>query len=113
MGHVHLKVGNLAEAEAFYSGILGFDVTSRVDGAIFYSAGGYHHHLATNTWNSEGAGERPATAGLKKLSIVVEDTAELDAVENRLDAAGIQSTRTTDGITTTDPWGTNIELTAR
>jgi len=71
VGHVHLQTGALAPAEAFYSGELGFPVTCRFPGAVFYGDGGYHHHLATNTWNSRGAAPRtyPAT-GLANIEII-------------------------------------------
>ena len=71
VGHVHLQVGALAPAETFYAGTLGFDITCRFQGTIFYSSGGYHHHLATNIWNSRGASVRaePST-GLADVEIV-------------------------------------------
>ena len=64
IGHVHLHVGDLAAAEAFYAGALGFEVTVRgYPGALFVSAGGYHHHLGLNTWAGVGApARRPARA---------------------------------------------------
>ncbi len=72
IGHVHLQVGDVAAAEAFYAGTLGFDVTERIPGAAFYATGGYHHHLATNTWRSAGAQKRaPGTAGLAELVLNV------------------------------------------
>jgi len=90
IGHVHLQAGDLAPAETFYSGELGFAVTCRFPGAVFYGDGGYHHHLATNTWNSRGAAARtyPAT-GLANVEIVAPDKAP-------------QTLR--------DPWGTNITI---
>ena len=57
IGHVHLQVASIPDAEAFYHGVLGFDVTTRgYPGALFVSAGGYHHHLGLNTWHSAGSG---------------------------------------------------------
>lgn len=64
MGHVHLRVGDLARARAFYADVLGFAVTAESDGALFHAVGGYHHHVATNTWGSAGAGEHPESLGL-------------------------------------------------
>src|SRR5699024_6496272 len=55
VGHVHLQVGDLADADGFYRDLLGFDVTTRYPGASFYGSGGYHHQLAGNIWNSRGA----------------------------------------------------------
>lgn len=70
IGHVHLQVGDLRAAEAFYAERLGLDLTCRYPGALFYSADGYHHHLATNVWNSRAAGPRdlPST-GLTEISL--------------------------------------------
>lgn len=59
IGHVHLQVGDLTKAADFYVDRLGFDLVARAPGGLFYSTGGYHHHLATNIWNSRGAGVRP------------------------------------------------------
>ena len=79
IGHVHLKVADLDRALAFYEGILGFDVTQRMgDSAAFLSAGGYHHHIGLNTWESRG-GQPPArgTTGLYHLAISYPDRAAL------------------------------------
>lgn len=113
MGHVHMKVGDLAEAEAFYADTLGFAVTARSDGALFYSVGGYHHHLATNAWQSQGAGERANDTGLGSLSVVVESEAAVQQVADRLDAAGHASELTESGLTTVDPWGNTVHLIVR
>ena len=96
VGHVHLQVGALPEAEAFYSGQLGFDITTHYPGATFYATGGYHHHLATNVWNSRGAGvrQRPST-GLEEVRLAVRESTRMKGAESRhLD----------------DPWGTTIRL---
>ncbi len=79
MGHVHLHVADIAAAEAFYHGVLGFDITLRYGkSATFLSAGGYHHHIAVNTWAGQGAKPNPEGAmGLKEFSLVVPDAAEL------------------------------------
>jgi catechol 2,3-dioxygenase len=75
MGHVHLNVSNLDTTEDFYAGRLGLDVTARnYPGALFLSAGGYHHHVGTNTWNGEGAPPPPPGAlGLRSFEIVTPD----------------------------------------
>lgn len=112
VGHVHLKVGNLDEARAFYADTLGFDVVSEADGALFYSAGGYHHHLATNTWMSAGAGPRSTEVGLGAVTVALPDAASVDAVADRLDAADIEVTRIERGIAAADPWGNQIRLVA-
>jgi catechol 2,3-dioxygenase len=89
IGHVHLKVADLDRALAFYRGVLGFEVTQRVgNAAAFLSAGGYHHHIALNTWESlGGAAPAPGTTGLYHLAIVYPSRAELaDALQRLIDA---------------------------
>lgn len=110
MGHVHLKVGDLEEARAFYADALGFAVTSRADGALFYAAGGYHHHLATNTWQSAGSGPRTNATGLGSLTVAVPDGAAVDGIAERLDEAGHDYERSADGLTTADPWGNVVRV---
>lgn len=101
VGHVHLQVGDLPSAEAFYAGLLGLDVTNRYDGAVFYAAGGYHHHLATNIWKSRGAERQNDVAtGLAEVQIRL-DPRHAQAIQSR---AG-------DGVTVLhDPWGSQITL---
>src|SRR5262245_1193937 len=71
IGHVHLKVADLERALSFYCGVLGFEVTQRREGAVFISAGGYHHHIALNTWESlGGAPPAPGSTGLYHLAIL-------------------------------------------
>jgi catechol 2,3-dioxygenase len=91
IGHVHLKVANLERALGFYVGVLGFElVTTYNDQAAFISAGGYHHHIGLNTWESLG-GSPPAagTTGLFHTAILYPSRAELGDALRRLDAAGI------------------------
>lgn len=90
IGHVHLKVSNLDRAIAFYAGVLGFDVTQRHgDQAAFLSAGGYHHHLGLNTWESLGGSPPPrGTTGLYHTAILYPTRAALADALLRLDAAG-------------------------
>ncbi|MFN7101641.1 MAG: VOC family protein [Pseudorhizobium sp.] len=106
VGHVHLQVGAIPTAEAFYRDVLGFAVTSRYPGGTFYAADGYHHHLATNIWNSRGAGPRtyPST-GLANVEIV----SSRDFVE-ALGARTAQTQQENDGLTLIDPWGTKITV---
>ncbi|MFZ1412762.1 MAG: VOC family protein, partial [Micropruina sp.] len=73
VGHVHLKVGNTAAAKNFYVDVLGFEVTADMPGALFVSAGGYHHHMAMNTWQSEGVGLRAPARGLGRVDIALPD----------------------------------------
>ena len=110
MGHVHLKVGDLEEAEAFYADALGFAVTARSDGALFYAAGGYHHHVATNTWMSGGVGTRTNATGLGSLTIAVPDVADLTAIAERLDAAGYAAELAGETLSVEDPWGNLVRI---
>ena len=91
IGHVHLQVSELARTEAFWSGMVGFEVMVRgYPGALFVAAGGYHHHLGLNTWHSAGAAPPVRGAvGLRWFEIVLQTDAELDAVAARVEAAGV------------------------
>ncbi|AMJ62313.1 VOC family protein [Bosea sp. PAMC 26642] len=109
MGHIHLRVGDTAEAEAFYSGVLGFDLMVRYPGASFLSSGGYHHHIAGNIWNSRGAGLRKAgEAGLAWFELVARDAPDFAAMRERILAAG--GSEVAGGPTLADPWGNTIVL---
>jgi catechol 2,3-dioxygenase len=92
IGHVHLKVANLQRALDFYCGILGFELTQRYGtGAAFISAGGYHHHIGLNTWESQGGSPpAPGTTGLYHLAILYPTRAALADALLRLIQAGIQ-----------------------
>jgi catechol 2,3-dioxygenase len=89
LGHVHLHVSDLQKAEAFYHGVLGFDVTQRsYPGALFISAGGYHHHLGLNIWAGKGAPPPPPNSvGLLSFSISIPDLDTLKTLKERLHAA--------------------------
>src|SRR5215218_8018963 len=92
IGHIHLKVSDLDRAVAFYSGILGFEVTQRMgSSAAFLSAGGYHHHIGLNTWESEqGVPPAPGTTGLYHFAIRYPDRAALGDALRRLQQAGVE-----------------------
>jgi catechol 2,3-dioxygenase len=117
MGHVHLQVSELSETEAFYNGVLGFDVMVRAyPGALFVSAGGYHHHIGLNTWHSAGSGPAaPGTVGLRGYEIVLPDAAELEAVLTRINTAGLptEPDAGTSATLVRDPSGNAIVLTCR
>jgi catechol 2,3-dioxygenase len=115
IGHVHIQVSDLAEAEAFYNGVLGFDVMVRgYPGALFVSAGGYHHHIGLNTWHSAGAARAPSgSVGLRSFEIDLVDDRELAAVLARVRAASIPSTPTPDGVLVRDPFGNGVVLRTR
>ena len=91
IGHVHLKVADLSRAIEFYHGVLGFEVVQRLgDSAAFLSAGGYHHHIALNTWESAGGSPpAPGTTGLYHLAILYPSRAALADALRRLIAAGV------------------------
>lgn len=114
IGHMHLHVGDLAGAEAFYHGALGLDVTvRRYPGALFMSAGGYHHHLGTNTWARNAPPPEPDDAQLLHWELVLRDAGELDAVASRL--AGRNVAMVSDGAAAQiarDPFGTAVRLVA-
>jgi catechol 2,3-dioxygenase len=117
IGHVHLKVADLARALAFYHGVLGFTVTQRMgDTAVFLSAGGYHHHIALNTWESAGGqAPPPGSTGLYHLAIRYPDRAALADALRRLDRAGVPLDGAADhGVSEAlylrDPDGNGVEL---
>ena len=112
IGHVHLRVGDVARAETFYRDTLGLDVTRRRHGATFMSSGRYHHHIAGNVWHSAGAGQRDENrAGLSWLALEAADAAAFDAVRARLSEAGTPLAAITAGVETADPWGTRLRIT--
>ncbi|HZJ08773.1 MAG TPA: VOC family protein [Trueperaceae bacterium] len=111
IGHVHLKVGEIPAARAFYVDALGFGVT--VDtwpSALFVSAGGYHHHVGMNVWESRGAGPREPTRGLHGFEILVPDEATVDGITTRLERAAVDFERSSAGLSFRDPWNTNVEV---
>ncbi len=117
IGHVHLKVADLERALAFYCGVLGFEVTQRYDRqAAFLSAGGYHHHIGLNTWESERGSPPPrGSTGLYHLAILYPTRAALADALQRLLAAGIALDGASDhGVSEAlylrDPDGNGIEL---
>ncbi|HTI32953.1 MAG TPA: VOC family protein [Miltoncostaea sp.] len=107
MGHVHLQVADVPAAERHYTDGLGWDVTVRgYPGALFVSAGGYHHHLGLNTWGTRGAPPPPPGArGLMRYRVVVPTAADLRALGERLDAAGVPAERRDGGLEVADPSG--------
>jgi catechol 2,3-dioxygenase len=110
MGHVHLSVGSLEVAENFYHRALGFDKTVwSYPGALFMAAGGYHHHLGTNTWSS-GPSALRNEAQLIEWELVLPSQDDLDAAAAGLQAAGYTSERVVDGVTAADPWGTRVHI---
>jgi catechol 2,3-dioxygenase len=113
VGHVHLHVGDLPRAERFYHEGLGLDrVLVSYPGAMFLSAGGYHHHLGTNTWARDA---RPAGSGDARLlewTIRLPGQPDLEAAVSSLEAVGAAPERDRSGVSVADPWGTRIRLVA-
>jgi catechol 2,3-dioxygenase len=112
IGHVHLQVSELASAGGFYEDLVGFDVTVRTyPGALFLSAGGYHHHVGLNVWESEGGPTPPPGAlGLDRFEVVLPSDAELARVADRLADAGVETARDAGGVTARDPSGNGLLL---
>jgi len=111
IGHVHLRVGEVGRAEAFYRDGLGLDVTRRRHGASFMSSGRYHHHIAANVWHSAGAAVRdPDRAGLSLLVLEAADANTLAEIRARLARGGIPFRESSAGIETSDPWGTRLRI---
>ena len=117
IGHVHLKVADLERSLGFYHGVLGFEVTQRIgDEAAFLSAGGYHHHIALNTWESRGGSPPPpGSTGLFHVAIRYPDRRTLADAVRRVAQAGIRLTGASDhGVSEAlylrDPDGNGVEL---
>jgi len=114
VGHVHLSVGDTDTAKRFYADQLGFEVSAHFGSqAVFVSAGGYHHHMAMNTWNSRGAGRRQQTLGLGLVRIEVPTADDIAALDDRLGHHRI--TRRDDGqvLGFEDPWANRVEVTVK
>lgn len=119
IGHVHLKVSDLERALAFYRDVLGFDLVQRLpdNSAAFLSAGGYHHHVALNTWQSRGGAPPPARhTGLYHLAVRFPTRRDLAVAVKRVIDAGIQLQGVADhgvseSIYLSDPDGNGVELT--
>ena len=111
IGHIHLRVGSVEQAEQFYRGPIGLGLTRRRGGATFMSSGGYHHHVGANVWHSDGAGARdPDRAGLGWFSMELSEPGAVDAMAARLRDAKAPVQPVPGGIETADPWGTRIRF---
>ncbi|WP_426185696.1 VOC family protein [Microbacterium sp. TWP3-1-2b2] len=110
IGHVHLSVGDVATAREFYVNRLGFDSTASLgEQALFVSAGGYHHHMAMNVWNSRGAGPRMPALGLGQVDLLLPDADSLGALNERLTHFGTAVRDDGRTVTFQDPWNNTLK----
>ena len=114
IGHVHLQVANLHDAEAFYAGALGFDVMVRTyPGALFVSAGGYHHHVGLNTWESAGGSPPPeGSTGLRSFEVVLPSREDAERVAAQARGTGAEVSTSDGRAIVLDPWRDAVLLTA-
>jgi catechol 2,3-dioxygenase len=114
IGHVHLQVANIPEAESFYCDLVGFDVMVRsYPGALFVSAGGYHHHIGLNTWASAGARPaEPGTRGLHSFDVTLPSPDAISEIEQRVKEKGLPAIRQGPLLELTDPSGNRVRLAA-
>lgn len=114
IGHMHLHVANLADAEAFYGDLVGFDVTQRYGrGATFMSAGGYHHHLGLNTWAGVGVPPAPeGSLGLHHFVVRLPSGSARSEIVSRLRSAGVPHGDAEEGVVVRDPSGNALVLAA-
>ena len=108
LGHVHLRVGDIPTARAFYINLLGFDVTADIGSALFVSVGGYHHHIGLNTWLSQGAGVRVPSLGLSEVAITLSSDHDIDLLATRLEAAEWKFSHSHGTLRVNDPWGNTL-----
>ncbi|MBW3608807.1 MAG: VOC family protein [Actinobacteria bacterium] len=109
VGHVHLHVGDVEQALAFYRDVLGFEVMVNLGNAVFVSAGGYHHHLGFNVWLGRDVQPRPSrAAGLREWTVLLASREELAAVRARVAAAGLEVHAHRGGFLVRDPWETAV-----
>ena len=106
IGHLHLHVGDLERGLGFYRDVLGFELMTFMPGAAaFVSAGGYHHHLGFNIWRGEGVPPAPpGRVGLRHWTVVLDEPKEIEAVRERVRAAGIEVEDKGEGFLVRDPW---------
>jgi len=111
VGHVHLQVGDVKTAHDFYVDRLGFEQTINYGGtALFVSAGGYHHHMAMNVWNSAGAGPRLPALGLGRIDIRVPSADDVGALGERLSHFGVATRDDGQTVSFDDPWANLIRV---
>ena len=113
MGHVHLYVGDVAEAVAFYRDVVGFELRADFGVAAFMRVDGYHHQVAVNVWNGRGAtAPGPHTAGLRHWTVELPTRRDVDEVRGRLSAARVEVHDLDGGVLAADPFGTAVAFVA-
>lgn len=113
IGHIHLQVSDIPQADGFFRDVLGLDIMARYPGASFFASGKYHHHVAANIWNSRGQPKREGSmTGLADYTLRFNDPAKLETVLTKLDELEIATTRDGDMVSLTDPWGIGLKLSA-
>ena len=110
IGHVHLHVGDLDDGENFYHRGLGLDVTATLPSALFLSAGGYHHHLGTNTWAGNGPHPKHGDARLLEWTIVLPEQKDVQAAAESLRGAGYAAASEGSDCLVVDPWNTRLRI---
>ena len=109
MGHVHLHVGDLEAATRFYVDGIGFELMAQLPTARFVAAGGYHHHVGFNVWHGVGVGRVPKDAvGMRHWTLLLSDARELEALEERLVAIGVETSEVAGGLLAHDPSGNAV-----
>lgn len=113
VGHLHLHVGDVGRALAFYRDLVGFEVMTQFPGAAFIAAGGYHHHLGLNTWRGEGVpAAPPGGVGLRRWTVVLGPEEDLEALRQRLQDGGSEVAELEGGVAAVDPSGNPVLFTA-
>ncbi|MCA1441555.1 VOC family protein [Ensifer sp. IC4062] len=111
IGHIHLQVSDIPEADAFFRDVLGLDLMARYPGASFFASGNYHHHVAANIWNSRGAPKRQSNmTGLADYTIRFSDAAKLATALGNLDEVEIRVNKEGSVHSLVDPWGIGLKL---
>ncbi|WP_349437796.1 VOC family protein [Pararhizobium sp. A13] len=113
IGHIHLQVSDIPQANAFFRDVLGLDLMATYPGASFFASGKYHHHVGANIWNSRGAPKRQGNmTGLADYTVHFNDPAKLQTAIAKLDALEIPVTRNGATVSLVDPWGIGLKLVA-
>jgi catechol 2,3-dioxygenase len=114
MGHLHLHVGDIDAALAFYRDVIGFELQANLGTAAFVAAGGYHHHLGVNVWNGRGVGPAPEhSTGLRRWTVELPTGPDVAAVRSRAEAAGVATEPVGEGFIVRDPWQAAVLISTR